>query len=403
MAVLIAVLMGVGQLAADHEITALKASGVGLLAILRPLLVGAGLIGLALTAYNHFVFPESNHRLANLLYDIGRKRPMMEIRPQMFTDLSDRLTIHVRKKDDKSGRIYGVTIFEKDDPSDLSPRLTTAEWGQVVPRHESDALLIELHNGETHDLPDQKDPGKYQVIRFARHDILVRNVEQDFQDSHRTSRSDREMNLTALLAAARREHKQQLEVLVKTQQLQQDLLSYQWRLLDRLERQALIDQPGRQGGPQDEAFRRAKFQATRQKIELVANQAQYQDKIRHNYLAKENRYLVEFHKKFAIPVACLVFVLLGIPMAVTTARSGRGVSVSVALLVYLVYYLFLVGGEKLADRGHLDPVLAMWLANILLTAVGIPIFIRTVRESTLFHFTLRPRTIKTASPRESTA
>ena len=60
---------------------------------------------------------------------------------------------------------------------------------------------------------------------------------------------------------------------------------------------------------------------------------------------------MEFHKKLAIPVACLVFVLLGIPMAVSTSRSGRGVSITLALAVYLIYYLCLVGGEKVADRG----------------------------------------------------
>jgi lipopolysaccharide export system permease protein len=398
MAVLVSILMGVGQLAADHEITALKASGVGLYAILRPLLLGASVIALGLTAYNHFVFPESNHRLANLLYDINRKRPMMEIRPQMFIDLNERLTIHVRKKDDRAGRIEGVTIFERKEPGDPSPSLTTAEWGRVIAHHESDALTLELHNGETHDLPEPASSGKYQVIRFARHDILVRTVEPDYEDAHRTSRSDREMNLTALWTAAKGEQQQQSEILRKTDRLQADLLAYQWKLLDPFERRALIGARDAGQGPQNEAFRRAKFQSTRQKVELVANQAVYQDKIRDNIRAKENRYLVEFHKKFAIPFACLVFVLLGIPMAVGSARGGRGVAVSMALVVYLVYYLFLVGGEKLSDRGRLDPVLAMWMANILLTAVGIPIFIRTVHEATFLHITLRPPGRRKAEP-----
>ncbi len=88
----------------------------------------------------------------------------------------------------------------------------------------------------------------------------------------------------------------------------------------------------------------------------------------------------ELHKKISIPFACIVFAVLGIPMAVTTSRSGKGVSASLALAVYLIYYLFLVGGEKFADRGKMDPMLAMWSANIVLLAIGIPIFFRTVRE-----------------------
>jgi lipopolysaccharide export system permease protein len=92
---------------------------------------------------------------------------------------------------------------------------------------------------------------------------------------------------------------------------------------------------------------------------------------------------VEYQKKFAIPVACLVFVLLGVPMAVAGSRSGRGISVSLALAVYLIYWAFLMGGEKLADRGRLDPVVAMWSANVVLTLIGIPLFARTVREGSL--------------------
>jgi len=100
---------------------------------------------------------------------------------------------------------------------------------------------------------------------------------------------------------------------------------------------------------------------------------------------------VEFHKKFAIPFACIVFALLGVPMAVTTSRSGKGISASLAIAVYLIYYVFLMIGEKYADRGLLNPMLAMWAANIVLLAVGIPVFFKTVRESTLLSITIKPR------------
>lgn len=97
--------------------------------------------------------------------------------------------------------------------------------------------------------------------------------------------------------------------------------------------------------------------------------------------------MVEFHKKFAIPFACIVFVILGVPMAVTTSRSGKGISVSLALAVYFLYYLFLMGGEKLSDRGKLDPFMAMWTANFVLLALGIPLFVRAMKEGPLW----RPR------------
>ncbi len=388
MSVLIAVLMGVGQLAADNEITAMKASGVSLTMILRPLLGFALVVGLALAAFNHWIYPESNHTLANLLFDIKRSRPMLEIREQMFTDLSDQLTIFVRGKDDRTGRIDDVTILEKEEPGDLSPRLTTATWGRVLTEADSDAMRLELHEGEIHELPDPRNPQKYQVIRFKQHDIQLAGMQRQIEDSERQTRGDREMNLTALLAAARTESAHQLEVASQVATLQGDLADQQWELLAPDRRREM-----RLAQAANPAEMVARLSATRRHVEQAASQAGAQAKIRESYVRKENKYLVEFHKKLAIPVACLVFVLLGIPMAVSTSRSGRGVSITLALAVYLVYYLCLVGGEKVADRGLVDPALAMWSGNILLTVVGVILFARSVRETTFLQlpawFTLR--------------
>jgi lipopolysaccharide export system permease protein len=392
MAVLIAILMSVGQLAADHEITAMKANGIGLWSVLRPLMVGAGFIALGLTAYNHYVFPESNHTLANLLYDINRTKPMLEIREQQWTDMSDRMAIFVASKDDHTGRIEDVKIFEKEKPGDLTPRVTIATWGRIVPDHETNSMLIELHDGEIHDRPDKENPDKYQKTRFGQHNLYIENVERDFHESGRQTRGDREMNLEDLWAAADQERERQAKVETNVAGLADTMLKWQWKLLDPERRDEIF---GNQAAPGDStalvAFIDGKFRATTIKIDRVAEQSRYQVKIRDSYRTSENRYMVEFHKKFAIPFACIVFALLGVPMAVTSSRSGKGVSVSLAIGVYLVYYLFLMGGEKFADRGRLDPFVAMWSANFVLLAIGIPLFLKAVRESTLLSITLKPR------------
>ncbi len=395
MAVLIAILMSVGQLAADQEITAFKASGISLWTVLRPLLAAAAFVALGLTAYNHWVFPESNHTLANLVYDINRKKPMLEIQPRRFNEISDRMTIYVATKDDLTGRIEDVSIFEREKPNDLAPRLTIAAWGRIVPDHETDTMLIELHDGEVHERPDKAAPDKYQVIRFKQQNVRVANVERDFRESGRKARGDREMNLVALWRAAAAERDKQVEVRRHVAEQAQNLLKWQWQLLDPARRRDVIgDRPAPPDDPARRSFVEPRFRATRLKVERTVEQSEYQQKIASSYEVRRNKYMVEFHKKFAIPFACVVFALLGVPMAVTTSRSGKGISVSLAIAVYLVYYLFLVGGEKFADRGLLDPMLAMWSANIVLTVAGIPVFLKTVRESTLLSITLKPRAPK---------
>ena len=385
MAVLIAVLMSVGQLAADHEITAMKACGISLWSVLRPLMFGAVLITGTLMAYNHYVFPKSNHTLANLLYDINRKKPMLEIRENQFTTMSDRMSIFVAKKDDLTGEILDVKIFEKEQPGDLSPRLTIATRGRIVPDHETNSMLIELYDGEIHEVPDKEQPDKYQVTRFGQTNLYLENMERDFKESGREARGDREMDLNALKAAAAKEQEHQAKVGTRIVALTEDFIVKQLRGWEPARRDLFWGKTtAPPAGPDRDAFLERKFRKTRTQISRIIEQSEHQSRLLESYQARENRYNVEFQKKFAIPVACMVFVLVGIPMAVTTSRSGKGVSVSLALAIFLIYYAFLMGGEKLADKGKMDPIVAMWSANALLLGLGIPMFIRAVRESSLF-------------------
>jgi len=400
MSVLVAVLMGVGQLAADNEITALKASGVSLYALLRPLLLGAALVALALTAYNHFFFPRMNHTLAGLIQDINRTKPMLQIQPQQFTDLNDRMTIFVGSKDDITGRIEDVTIIEKEGPGDLSPRMTFAAWGRIITDHENDLMTLELHDGETHEKQDKNEPDKYQVIRFSQHNRTITDAEQDLQRTERKAKTDREMDLNELLAAAGEERKMQDGVNDRVRDITGSFLRWEWNLLsDAGRKMVLASEDGNPKTNRKPRIREERFEETRTKVRRVAEQAQFQTRVLDTYVVKENKYLVEFHKKFSIPFACVVFAVLGVPMAVTTSRSGKGISASLAIAVFLVYYLFLVGGEKMADRGRLDPFLAMWSANFVLLAVGVPIFVKTVKESSVVSITLKPKSPKAVSPR----
>jgi lipopolysaccharide export system permease protein len=94
-----------------------------------------------------------------------------------------------------------------------------------------------------------------------------------------------------------------------------------------------------------------------------------------------SRYEVEIHKKFSIPFSCIIFVLLGAPLAIRSGKRGMTMSISFSILFFLVYYVFLITGEKLADRGLLEPWLAMWMPNIVLFAAAFLLLWSTVREA----------------------
>ncbi|MCK4774091.1 MAG: LptF/LptG family permease, partial [Candidatus Krumholzibacteria bacterium] len=111
-----------------------------------------------------------------------------------------------------------------------------------------------------------------------------------------------------------------------------------------------------------------------------------QREIRTSYYRQIDRYRVEIHKKFSIPVACIIFVLIGSPIALRLGRSGMNMAIGLSILVFLVYYICLIGGEKLADRQVVSPVFAMWIPNVLFGIVGLFLIRRASQEQSVIQF-----------------
>ena len=105
------------------------------------------------------------------------------------------------------------------------------------------------------------------------------------------------------------------------------------------------------------------------------------------------KYEVEIYKKYAIPAACIVFILIGAPLGVMVKKGGFGVAASISLFFFLIYWAFLIGGEKLAERGFFSPFIGMWAANFLLGFLGIILTIKTNRETVTIKFTFFKRLV----------
>jgi lipopolysaccharide export system permease protein len=97
-------------------------------------------------------------------------------------------------------------------------------------------------------------------------------------------------------------------------------------------------------------------------------------------------YMVEVHKKYSIPVACIVFVLLGVPLGALARRSGVGIGVGFSIGFFILYWICLIGGEKLADRAVISPFLGMWGGNIIMGAIGVFLTWRVATEAPKLSF-----------------
>jgi lipopolysaccharide export system permease protein len=89
---------------------------------------------------------------------------------------------------------------------------------------------------------------------------------------------------------------------------------------------------------------------------------------------------VEFHKKFSISFAIVIFVLIGIPLGLMTRTSGIGMAFSVSSVIFLIYYIALNGGEQMADKGVIPPFVSMWLSNIVFLILAILLIIAFHQE-----------------------
>jgi lipopolysaccharide export system permease protein len=92
---------------------------------------------------------------------------------------------------------------------------------------------------------------------------------------------------------------------------------------------------------------------------------------------------VEVHKKFSIPFASIVFILIGAPLGIASRKGSMGIGITLSIFFFLLYWICLILGEDLADRRFLHPMLAMWFPNILIGLAGMYLTWRTVKETTV--------------------
>ncbi len=369
MATLVGTLMAVGHLAADQEITAFKACGVSLYRLSRPLLVIGLLLAGMMVAYNHYVLPNSNHRLRSRIFEINQLRPTLKIKPNTFAEINDEYTIFVRDKDDRTGALREVVLYQREGKGDTAPDVIVAAHGRLETLGPG-RIRLDLFNGEMHRLPDPLDPLSYNRTRFAEQSFVV-VLDDPSRIRQLSSRGEREMNLSMLARA----------------EAEQDSLARSKRAEARRLLGEVIEPAFRElapNGPPPIGADRSALDEYRTWLGLTESRARslsLNTQVESSHRIKAKRYAVEWHKKFSIPFACVVFVILGVPLAIVSARGGRGVSVGLSLAAFILYFVFISTGEKLADRGRLSPWLAMWLPDIVMGITGLFLLHQSVQET----------------------
>ncbi len=367
MAVLVSSLMAFGRLSADNEITAIKSSGTSLYVIISPTLLAAMVLAMGLVAFNNRVLPEFNHRARTLMSDISKKRPTLTFKAGIFIDEFPGYNILIKKVDERRSQLEGITIY--DQRGSQSPTTVVAKKGALQFSPDGNTLRLDLYDGEIHEL-DQNDPRKYRRVVFQKHTIYVRDVGTKLVRTASDYRGDREMSTEMM----RRE----------IAEIKKEILEHR-RLMNDLARENL-----ERFQPPAASFHKGDLLPINQK---TLTQLQAEVRAIEHLEKRASSYSVEIHKKFSIPAACIVFVLIGAPLGIMVKRGGIAIGMGLSLGFFVLYWTFLIGGEELADRQYVSPFVAMWSPNILIGGAGVLLVRHMVRETTFISWNWRKRLI----------
>ncbi len=380
MAVLVSVLYTFSELTAANEITAMSAGGIKPSRMLAPML-GVGVILAGVMFYfNDQVLPETNHQLKNLIIDLSKKSPTLELRERVINHLqmeSQSGTVYLQAAtiDPITNEMTDVVIYDLSDP--YTHRTTYALSGKMEFNEARTDLYLTLYDGEVREVGADRS-GEFNRSEFDTQIIPLRGVGDELERQQGgTVRSDREMSVAML-------HDEVSDRIEEIARVHETGYTRARMALD----QALGHPPEGSPTPYDvtpipsltvdenevagESFLVKEDDLT-QRLAMTGRQNQGQIYALQTSL---DSFWVEIHKKFAISFACIVFVLMGAPLAIRFPRGGVGMVIAVSVGIFAVYWAGLIGGENLADKGVVTPFLAMWTPDLAFLALGLFLALR---------------------------
>ena len=229
---------------------------------------------------------------------------------------------------------------------------------------------MDLYDGEIHQMAIA-NPLQYRKILFTRQKLATHAEGFDFERSSNSAfiRGDRELSAGVMRYIVDSLQQQLSEA-------ETGLASLKSESVTRLLQGSIKPGPNTADWRMIEQYSTAASQAMMLQS-IVEGRSSSDDYL----LRRVKEYLVEINKKYSIPVACFVFVLVGAPLGVMARRGGFGVAASLSLGFFLLYWASLIGGEKLADRELLEPWVGMWMANIFIFVIGMILTLRIAREN----------------------
>lgn len=405
MATLVACLMAFGKFTELNELTALRAAGVNPWQVISPVLYSSVLLAVFLVWFSNDVLPDANQKAKTLFVDIKMKKPGFDLQPDQFYEGIEGYTFLVDEIDQQTDSLYNVTLFQEQTRRH-NKAVIRASRGRLESSTESQTATLRLQDGSIiRYLARMEEGERVEVMEetaFDRYRISFDLSELAFSrsDPDQQARHERTMDIRAMrvvVDSLREDIRQEKQGLYRRADFADPPAGEE----NRQQAQALdlrSDTAGEQplpppyrskyhvlntleSAPAQKRLREAALGALRD------HKSSYDNVIVNTdwRVTRIARYLVEIHKKVSIPMACVIFVLLGAPVGMYSRKGSLGYAALIGTGFLTFYWISVIQGEKLADRLWISPFWGMWFGDLVLGVLGLYLTVRICTSFRLAH------------------
>ncbi len=387
LAILLSSLMTFGNLGEQYELVALKASGISLRRIMKPLVALSLVISIMAFLFSNYVLPIANLKFHSLLYDVRQQKLTLNIKEGIFYNGIEGFTIRVASKDQDKNILHDIMIYNHSQRQG-NTQLTIAKWGTMEMAPDKSTLIFKLYDGYNYEevtdrrnykitRPFQRSQFREQTRRFGGLDFaLNRTNEELFRNNYQMMNlgqlSQTQDSLSEELVLRKKRFiksiDEKFEFLKKADSLlvSHDTITpdtaYLMAALDKTEQLKVMDY-------------------SLQSARSVKNNIEYSKKDFEERELRIRKHDIEWHRKFTLSIACFILFFIGAPLGAIIRKGGLGLPVVVSVFFFVIFHIISITGEKYARAGILEPRLAMWLASLVLLPLGIFLTYKATTDS----------------------
>lgn len=403
LAILLASLMTFGNLGEHFELTAIKAAGVSLLRVMKPLIALIILIAIGAFFFQNNVLPIAQTKMWTLLFSMRQKSPELEIPEGVFYDQIPGYNLFVQDKDRDSGVLYGIMIYDLSKGFD-NANIILADSGRMAMMEDKTHLFLRLWQGESFE--NLREAGRslknvpYRRESFTQKDILVpfdanfNRMDEEGMRSQYVGKNIAELRVTI---DSLQHHTDSLGTAYGKMVAEQPYmgLSYShvvYHAGSAPTEEVVADVHPKHNINVDSMFKGSSSASQVGYIRQAINKANYQkqeNEFRGMVLKEERKLMrkhdIEMQKKFTLSFACIIFFFIGAPLGAIIRKGGLGMPLIISVILFIVYYIIDNTGYKLARDGKWEVWAGMWLSAAVLLPMGIFFTYKAMRDSAVFN------------------